>query len=80
MPPKTPSVATPNSGPLLSLLRAMRVKRRVTSTALAAPNGEDDPGQQLAVGMYEVDAVVRRATALQLTPEALRSNEQVRDS
>jgi NADH-quinone oxidoreductase subunit G len=37
------------------------------------PNGEDAPAGEIDVPIYEVDGVVRRATALQLTPEAQRS-------
>jgi NADH-quinone oxidoreductase subunit G len=40
---------------------------------LAKVNGEDAPSEQIDVPMYEIDGVVRRATALQLTPEALRA-------
>jgi NADH-quinone oxidoreductase subunit G len=39
---------------------------RASGTPHAAASGEDVP-------MYQVDAVVRRATALQLTPEAARA-------
>jgi NADH-quinone oxidoreductase subunit G len=45
----------------------------VRGDAIARPNGEDDPGKEIDVPIYEVDAVVRRATALQMTPEAQRS-------
>ncbi|MFQ5982612.1 MAG: NADH-quinone oxidoreductase subunit NuoG [Woeseiaceae bacterium] len=41
--------------------------------ALKRPNGEDAPEHDIDVPIYAVDAVVRRATALQLTPEAERS-------
>lgn len=41
--------------------------------ALARPNGTDAAGDVADVPMYEVDSVVRRANALQRTPEALRS-------
>jgi NADH-quinone oxidoreductase subunit G len=41
--------------------------------ALPKPNGADAPSEQVDVPMYKVDGVVRRARALQLTPEALRS-------
>jgi NADH-quinone oxidoreductase subunit G len=40
--------------------------------ALASANGEDAPAEQVDVPMYQVDGVVRRATALQLTPQAKR--------
>jgi NADH-quinone oxidoreductase subunit G len=40
--------------------------------ALAKPNGADTPGSQQDIAMYQVDALVRRAAALQLTPEGLR--------
>jgi NADH-quinone oxidoreductase subunit G len=39
----------------------------------AKANGEDSPADEIDVPIYEVDAVVRRATALQMTPEARRS-------
>ena len=41
--------------------------------ALGQANGADAPAEQVDVPIYEVDAVVRRASALQLTPEAKRS-------
>jgi NADH-quinone oxidoreductase subunit G len=37
-------------------------------------NGADDPGAQIDVPIYGTDAIVRRATALQLTPEAQRTS------
>jgi len=37
------------------------------------PNGEDAPANDVDVPIYEVDGIVRRATALQLTPEAQRA-------
>ena len=40
--------------------------------ALRKPNGEDAPASDVDIPIYEVDAIVRRATALQLTPEAQR--------
>lgn len=40
--------------------------------ALGKANGEDAPAEQVDVPMYQVDGVVRRATALQLTPQAKR--------
>ncbi len=42
------------------------------ASAIAAPNGADDPAKAIDVPIYRVDALVRRAAALQLTPEALR--------
>jgi NADH-quinone oxidoreductase subunit G len=42
-------------------------------------NGADAPEDSLNVPMYSVDAVVRRATALQRTPEALRSRGEGAD-
>ncbi len=45
------------------------------SSAIAAPNGADDPAKAIDVPIYRVDAVVRRAAALQLTPEALRARD-----
>ena len=43
------------------------------SSRVANPNGEGAPSNDIDVPIYSVDAVVRRATALQLTPEACRS-------
>ncbi len=43
------------------------------ATAVAKPNGEDAPQNNIDVPMYQVDGIVRRAVALQLTPEARRS-------
>lgn len=40
---------------------------------IAAVNGADDVSGQIDVPIYRVDAVVRRAKALQLTPEARRA-------
>ena len=40
--------------------------------ALRKPNGEDAPAGDVDIPIYEVDAIVRRAAALQLTPEAQR--------
>jgi NADH-quinone oxidoreductase subunit G len=45
------------------------------TSAIAAPNGADDPAKTVDVPIYEVDALVRRAAALQLTPEALRARD-----
>jgi len=42
-------------------------------TALAKPNGEDAPANDIDLPIYEVDGIVRRAEALQLTLEAQRS-------
>jgi NADH-quinone oxidoreductase subunit G len=36
-------------------------------------NGADDPSREIDVPLYSVDALVRRATALQLTPAARRA-------
>ena len=40
---------------------------------LDRPNGEDAPANDIDIPIYEVDSIVRRATALQLTPEAQRA-------
>jgi len=40
---------------------------------LDKPNGEDAPANDIDIPIYEVDSIVRRATALQLTPEARRA-------
>lgn len=42
--------------------------------SIAAVNGADSLAEQLDVPIYQVDSVVRRATALQLTPEAKRTS------
>jgi NADH-quinone oxidoreductase subunit G len=42
-------------------------------TALTKPNGEDAPENDIDIPIYEVDGIVRRATALQLTLEAQSS-------
>ncbi len=42
---------------------------------IAAPNGADSPAADIDIPLYSVDPVVRRAEALQLTPEARRSRE-----
>ena len=39
---------------------------------LVKPNGEDAPADEIDTPLYSVDAMVRRATALQLTPAARR--------
>ena len=45
-------------------------------TKFGKANGEDSPASQIDVPIYQIDSVVRRATALQLTPEAQRDAEQ----
>ena len=45
------------------------------SSAVSVPNGADDPAKTIDIPIYEVDAVVRRAAALQLTPEAQRARD-----
>jgi NADH-quinone oxidoreductase subunit G len=42
-------------------------------TGLDKLNGEDSPANEIDIPLYEVDGIVRRATALQLTPEARRA-------
>ena len=42
-------------------------------SAIPKPNGADAPDREIDVPIYQVDSVVRRAAALQLTPEALRA-------
>ena len=37
------------------------------------PNDEDAPANDIDIPIYEVDGIVRRATALQMTPEAQRA-------
>ncbi len=46
--------------------------------ALGKINGADDPDARIDIPMYRTDAIVRRATALQLTPEAQRSSGEGR--
>jgi NADH-quinone oxidoreductase subunit G len=43
------------------------------SGPIAKPNGADSPANDIDIPLYSVDAVVRRATALQLTDEARRA-------
>jgi NADH-quinone oxidoreductase subunit G len=40
---------------------------------IAKPNGEDEPSAEIDTPLYSVDSLVRRANALQLTPEARRA-------
>ena len=42
---------------------------------IVQPNGEDAPDEDIDVPIYSVDALVRRATALQLTAEAQRARD-----
>jgi len=43
------------------------------STKFTKANGEDAPADEIDTPLYSVDALVRRATALQLTPAARRA-------
>jgi NADH-quinone oxidoreductase subunit G len=43
---------------------------------IAKPNGADVPDEDLDMPLYSVDALVRRATALQLTAEAQRARDE----
>jgi NADH-quinone oxidoreductase subunit G len=43
----------------------------------APPNGADLPQAEIDVPLYSVDGLVRRSTALQLTPEAKRAAKLV---
>jgi NADH-quinone oxidoreductase subunit G len=45
------------------------------SGKIAIPNGEDGPAEEIDTPLYSVDNMVRRANALQLTPEARRAAE-----
>ena len=47
----------------------------VGSSEIARPNGEDTLEHEIDIPIYQVDAVVRRASALQMTPEARRDNK-----
>ena len=44
-----------------------------SSGAVAEPGGLDDPANDIDTPLYSVDGLVRRAAALQLTPEARRA-------
>jgi len=44
-----------------------------TAGIVAAPNGADQPAAEIDLPLYSVDAMVRRARALQLTPAARRA-------
>ncbi len=46
--------------------------------ALGKINGADDPAARIDIPIYDTDAMVRRARALQLTPEAQRSSGEGR--
>jgi len=46
--------------------------------SISKVNGADDPAARIDIPIYDTDAIVRRATALQLTPEALRSSGEHR--
>ena len=46
--------------------------------SISKVNGADDPAARIDIPIYETDAIVRRATALQLTPEAQRSSGEHR--
>jgi len=45
---------------------------KMPTTSLARPNGEDKPSAVIDTPLYSVDGLVRRAHALQQTPEAKR--------
>ena len=44
----------------------------LSSTKHALPNGADSPDAETDIALYAVDGLVRRAAALQMTPEAKR--------
>ena len=46
--------------------------------SISKVNGADDPAARIDMPIYDTDAIVRRATALQLTPEARRSSGEHR--
>ena len=48
------------------------VKQYSGSATIAKPNGDDSPAAEIDTPLYSVDGMVRRANALQLTPEARR--------
>jgi NADH-quinone oxidoreductase subunit G len=59
---------------LLAEIGELKPDNRYAGTSpLQKPNGADMPADLIDVPIYQVDAVVRRAAALQLTPEAERS-------
>ncbi len=45
------------------------------SGKIAQPNGEDEPSAEIDTPLYSIDGMVRRANALQFTPEARRAAE-----
>ena len=47
------------------------------TTPVAKPNGADAPEEDIDVPLYSVDALVRRANALQRTPEARRARGEI---
>jgi NADH-quinone oxidoreductase subunit G len=49
------------------------------SKALAKANGADAPSGDIDVPLYSIDGVVRRARALQLTDEAMRTSGEASD-
>ena len=60
---------------LSRLLGEIKPDNRYTGTeAINKVDGADEPDRQIDIPIYSTDAIVRRATALQLTPEALRSS------
>jgi NADH-quinone oxidoreductase subunit G len=46
--------------------------------SISKVNGADDPAARIDIPIYDTDAIVRRAIALQLTPEAQRSSGEHR--
>ena len=56
---------------ILEAAKADNAYRR--ETAVSEPNGDDAPGAEIDVPLYSIDSVVRRARALQRTPEARRA-------
>ena len=56
---------------ILEAAKADNAYRR--ETAVSKPNGDDAPGAEIDVPLYSIDSVVRRARALQRTPEARRA-------
>jgi len=59
---------------LAGLLGDMQPDNQYTGKkAIGKVDGADDPAARIDIPIYDTDAMVRRATALQLTPEAQRS-------
>lgn len=56
-------------------IRSQPVAEFTPKGAFSKPNGEDSPSKEIDVSLYSTDSVVRRASALQKTLSARRSND-----